>query len=449
MTDPHGTDHWRSTAGFLLASLGSAIGLGNVWRFSYVAGENGGGAFLLVYLCMVVLIGIPLLLAEFSIGRGARKESASAFHVLTPRSPWRHLGMLGVIVACLILAYYAVIAGWVFKYAAVYLSGTTHVLAEQGHAAAFAGHIASGAEALAWQTAGLVLTMVIVAKGVQRGIERISLALMPTMAVLLLFLAIHSASLPGFQRGLAFLFSPDWSVLRDPRVYLAATGQAFFSIGLAMGVMVTYGSYLKQSRHLPRSATMIALGDTLFAVIAGLVIFPAVFSFGLDPAYGTGLAFVALPHVFEQMQAGPYVGAGFFALLSIAAMTSMVSLLEVPVAYGMQRIGLSRLRATLAAGAFILLLGVPASLGFGLWSGITPLGERSILDTMDFVTADLLLPVNGLLLALFLGWVWSRADSLRASQIRSPWLGRFWHISLRYLAPVLVAVVLMAGLSRA
>jgi NSS family neurotransmitter:Na+ symporter len=449
MNAPQAQDHWRSTAGFLLASLGSAVGLGNVWRFSYVAGENGGGAFLLVYLCMVLLIGIPLLLAEFSIGRGAQRESASAFHVLSPRSPWRHLGLLGVVVACLILAYYAVIAGWVFKYAALYLTGTTQLLSGPGHAAAFSGHVASGAEALAWQAAGLALTMVIVARGVQRGIERISLALMPTMAVLLLFLALHSASLPGFQRGFDFLFSPDWSVLRDPRVYLAATGQAFFSIGLAMGVMVTYGSYLQQSQHLPRSAATIALGDTLFAVIAGLVIFPAVFSFGLDPAYGTGLAFVALPSVFEQMQGGRLLGAAFFGLLSIAALTSMVSLLEVAVAYGMQRFGLSRLRATLAIGFALLALGVPASLGFGLWAGVTPLGERSILDSMDFLTADLLLPVNGLLLALFLGWVWPRAESLRASQIRSPWFGRFWHFSLRYLAPALVAVVLVAGLARA
>lgn len=449
MSTPRHRDQWGSGAGFLLASLGSAIGLGNVWRFSYVAGENGGGAFLLVYLCMVLLIGIPLLLAEFSIGRAAGRESASAFQVLAPGSPWRHLGLLGVVVACLILAYYAVIAGWVFRYAALYVSGSLHTLSGPGHAAAFAAHVASGAGALAWQAAGLALTMVIVARGVQRGIERVSLALMPTLAVLLLFLALHSITLPGFERGLHFLFSPDWSVLRDPRVYLAATGQAFFSIGLAMGVMVTYGSYLQQSRHLPRSAMWIALGDTLFAVIAGLVIFPAVFSFGLDPAHGTGLAFVALPQVFEQMQGGRYIGAAFFTLLSIAALTSMVSLLEVPVACAMQGLGLSRLRATLAIGIVLLLLGVPASLGFGPWAGITPLGERSILDSMDFLSADLLLPVNGLLLALFLGWVWPRADSLRASQIHSPGFGRFWRFSLRYLAPVLVAVVLIAGLVRA
>lgn len=446
-TPPH--DHWHSSAGFLLASLGSAIGLGNVWRFSYVAGENGGGAFLLVYLALVLLVGVPLLLAEFAIGRGAQRESSLAFQALTPRSPWRHLGLLGVVVASLVLAYYAVIAGWVFKYAALYFSGHMRDLAAPGHAAAFSGHVASGAEALAWQAAGLVLTMVVVARGVQRGIERLSLALMPAMALLLLVLAVHSASLPGFQRGLAFLFSPDWSVLRDPRVYLAAIGQAFFSIGLAMGVMVTYGSYLQRSRHLPRSAATIALGDTLFAVIAGLVIFPAVFSFGLDPAYGTGLAFVALPQVFEQMRGGPYVGAAFFALLSIAALTSMVSLLEVPVAWCTQRLGLSRTRATLAVGSGILLLGVPASLGFSFWADVTPLGERSILDSMDFVAADLLLPLNGLLLALFLGWVWPRADSLRASQIGPSWLGRCWQFSLRYLAPVLVTVVLLAGLTQA
>jgi NSS family neurotransmitter:Na+ symporter len=427
-------DHWGSGSGFLLATLGSAIGLGNVWRFSYVAGENGGGAFLLVYLAMVCLVGMPLLLGEFAIGRHTQRESAAAIAKLAPAPPWRSLGLLGVIIAGLILAYYAVITGWVMKYLSLHLLGTTQEFVAAGYTAAFERFIADPVEPIAWQFAVMGLTVTIVASGVERGIESVSKLLVPALGLLLLALAVHGTTLPGFQKGVGFLFNPDWAVLGRPKVYLAALGQALFSMGLAMGVMVTYGSYLMPARRLPGAVVAVAIGDTLFSVTAGLIIFPAVFSFGLNPAQGPALAFVVLPEVFSQMAGGAWIGASFFILLTIAALTSAVSLLEVTVAFAIQRFGWSRPLATLGLGSLIFLLGIPASLA-----------GRGVLDLMDFVAADILLPLNGLLLALFVGWIWKRGDALAASDLKETRLGRVWHFGLRYVVPLLMAGVLVCS----
>ncbi len=441
-------EQWRSHGGFLLAALGSAVGLGNVWRFSYVAGEHGGGAFLLVYLLVVLLVGVPLLLGEFALGRRMQSESATAVARLLPSSRWRHAGLIGVIAAGLILAYYAVIAGWVLRYAALYLTGQSQPLATAGFAQSFASHVAHPSQPLLWQLLGLALTALIIARGVERGIERASIALMPLLALLLLGLAAHSATLPGFGQGLRFLLQPDWTALSQPRVYLAALGQAFFSIGLAMGVMVTFGSYQPAHRPLPGAALTIALGDTLFALTAGLVIFPAVFSFGRDPAQGPGLAFVVLPELFAQMPAGALLGAAFFLLLSIAALTSMVSLLEVVVAYALQRWGWSRPQAAWRLAGLLFALGVPASLGMGPWGEVSLWGGRGILDAMDFIAVDLLLPANGILLAVLLGWVWPRHEALQAADLHGRPLGAIWHGCLRYLVPVLVLAVLAGSGTR-
>ena len=438
--------HWASNSGFLLATLGSAVGLGNVWRFSYVAGENGGGAFLLVYLVMVILVGMPLLLGEFALGRSTQRESAAAFDALAPGQPWRHLGLLGVVVAGVILAYYAVIAGWVVKYLALNLMGRAHEFAAPDYATGFGAFIARPLEPILWQAAVLAVAMAVVAAGVERGIEALSKLLMPVLALLLLALALHSITLPGFGRGVAFLLEPDWTALSRPGVYLAALGQAFFSIGLAMGVMVTYGSYASPQRRLPGAALTIAMGDTLFAIAAGLIIFPAVFSYGLDPAQGPVLAFVVLPEVFAQMRGGTWIGTAFFALLSIAALTSAVSLLEVTVAFVIRRRGWSRVRASLTLGSVIFALGIPASLGFGFWSELRDPAGRSILDAMDYLAANVLLPLNGVLIAVFLGWVWQRNDAMRACDLDQSRLGRLWYASLRYLVPILVAVVFVRGL---
>lgn len=438
-------ESWASHHGFLLAALGASVGLGNVWRFSYVAGENGGGAFLLVYLLMVLLIGVPLLLGELALGRASQRESAAALRTLAPTTRWKHVGVLGVIAASVILAYYAVIAGWVMRYMVLYVGSTTHQLGTEGYANAFNAYVQQALQPLGWQLLCVVLAMLVIAKGVQRGIEQVSLLLMPALAVLLLGLAVYGATLSGFGQAAAFLFSPDWSALLRPEVYLAALGQAFFSIGLAMGVMITYGSYLPLTQNLPRAALTIALGDTLFAMTAGLMIFPAVFSYGLDPAQGPGLAFVVLPEVFAQMPGGALVGAAFFLLLSIAALTSMVALLEVPVAWAMQRLGWSRLRACLSLGALLYLLGMPASLGFGVWRDVQTAGGQGILDSMDFVAVELLLPLSGLLLALFIGWVWAADAAHQASGLHHSRLGQLWRGLLRYLVPVLMVLVLLGS----
>jgi NSS family neurotransmitter:Na+ symporter len=440
-------ENWGSRAGFVLATLGSAVGVGNVWRFSYVAGENGGGAFLVVYLAVVSCVGLPLLIAEFAVGRGARRECGAAFAALVPRSRWRHLGSLGVTVACIVLAYYAVITGWVLKYLALYLGGAMAAQPPGGFGQVFAEHVARPFEPLAWQAGALAITAAIVAAGVRGGIERVVVLLMPALALLLLGLAAYSATLPGFGQGAAFLFRPDWDALSRPGLYLAALGQAFFSIGLAAGVMVTYGSYVPAGQRLPRAALAVVIGDTLFAVAAGLVIFPAVFGAGLDPAQGPALAFVVLPEVFARMPGGPLVGIAFFVLLAIAALTSLVSLLEVAVAFAMQRLGWSRRRASLALGALFFALGAPASLGFGPWSGLTGPHGRDVLSTMDFFAADLLMPLNGLLIAVFVGWVWSHAAARDGAGFERPALARAWRFLLRWTVPLLVGVVLARGVA--
>ncbi len=425
----------------MLATLGAAVGLGNVWRFSYVAGENGGAAFLLVYVLFVVVVGLPLLLAEFGIGRSTRSESAAAFERLAPRSAWRAPGLLGVAVAFLVLSYYAVIAGWALKYLAMYAAGTAHAPQEaDGFEARFERFIADPIEPLAWQFAVMAATVAIVWAGVERGIEAANRWLVPALALILLALAAHGLSLEGAARGLAFLFRPDWSALARAEVYLAAMGQAFFSIGLAMGVLVTYASYLPREQPLPAAALAVAAGDTLFAVVAGVVIFPAVFTYGVDPAQGPVLAFVTLPQIFSHMPGGAWVGLGFFLLLVIAALTSAVSLLEVPVAWAMRRFGLRRAGAAAGIGSAIFALGVPASLGYGPWAEVRA-GGMAILDAMDFFASNILLPVNGILIALFAGWRWREA--LAGCGLGEGPLGAAWRASLRFLVPVLVLVVLL------
>jgi len=419
VTTPHAPptarEHWRSGLGFVLATLGSAVGIGNVWRFSYVAGEHGGGAFLLVYVVFVAAIGLPLLLAEFALGRSAQRGPEASFATLAPHGPWRHAGWPGVAVAALILAYYAVVSGWTLKFFVAYLIGEVPAAAPAGAAHRFETFLAA-AEPIAWQATVMAACVAIVAAGVQRGIEATTTWLMPLLAVVVIVMAGYALSMPGARQGLAFVFAPDWASLTQPGVYLAAMGQVFFSLGLACGVMVTYGGYLPHGRALLRPAVAIAAGDTAFAVVAGVMIFPAVFSFGLDPAAGPALAFITMPQVFAQMPFGRGFAAAFFGLLAVAALTSAISLLEVVVAAMRDRLGWSRRRATLAAGGAIFVLGLPAALSFGVLGGVRVAGMH-LLDAMDFVASNVLMPLNGVLVAVFVGWVWSAREARHASTL--------------------------------
>lgn len=444
-TDTVALEQWRSQTGFVLAALGAAVGLGNVWRFSYVAGENGGGAFILVYVALVLLVGYPLLLAEFAIGRSAQSESASAYATLAPGSRWRGIGVLGVLAALAILFYYPVVAGWALKYLALFAFDPAEAMRPGVASSRFQSFIAGPLQPLLWMGAVLAMTVAIVWMGIERGIERASAVLMPALAVILLLLAGYGLSLDGAGKALEFLFRPDWEALARPRLYLAALGQAFFSIGLAMGVMVTYASYLPRDRALPGAALAVVAGDTLFAIVAGLVVFPAVFTFGGDPAQGPVLAFVTLPQVFVHMPGGAIFALGFFALLVIAAVTSLVSLLEVPVAWLMRRWRWRRGQASITVGAIAFVAGMPASLGHGLWRDVRIAG-LPILEAMDHVASNLLLPVGGILIALFVGWSWQRGEALAGSGLRPAALAVAWRLALRYAVPAMLALVLVAGI---
>lgn len=419
---------WSSRAGFLLATLGCAVGVGNIWRFAYVAGENGGAAFLLVYIACVALLGIPVMLAEFSLGSRARADVLAAFGV---RGPWRVAGALALSAAFLILSYYAVVAGWAAKYLADYARGALGGPAPEDFALRFSAFV-SGAQPIAWLAVFLGTSAALVAAGVQRGIERASRWLMPLLGAIVLLLAGYGLSLRGAAGGLAFLLAPDWAALARPQLYVAAVGQAFFSLGVGMGVLLTYASYAGHER-LGSAAVAIAAGDTLFALAAGVAIFPAVFAFGLDPAQGPALAFVTLPQLFALMPGGAWFGLAFFLLLTGAALTSAVSLLEVPVAWLMRRFSLSRLAATLWTACAAFAAGMPSAL------------SQAVLESIDHLTAELLLPLAAIALLAYAGWGLPRAVALASTRLRSPGLARAWLLAVRYLAPAALAALLAAS----
>jgi len=434
-------EQWASRTGFLLASIGSAAGLGNIWRFSYVAGENGGAAFLIIYLCCVLLIGLPIVIAELSIGRHAQGDAVLAFR-LGPRQPWFLAGGLAVAGCFFILGFYGVIAGWSLKYFSSALTGqlwhTDH------YANYFNTFIARPIEPIAWQAVVMTITVVVVAGGIRKGIEATNRYLIPVLAIIVALLAGYSLTLDGATRGLAFLFAPDWRAFTNPAVYVAAIGQAFFSLGIGMAIFITYGSYLTKGHTIPGAATTIVIGDSLLALLAGLAIFPAVFSFGLDPAEGPELAFITLPALFSLMPGGEWIAVLFFGLLVGAAITSMLSILEVPVTYFIRRTGWSRPTVTVVLGIGIFSVGVPASLGYGVLDTVT-LQAKNILELYDYAIANYLLPIGGIATALFTGWGWGKARALGESDFHASTVGKWWLFCLRFIAPVFIAAAFLTS----
>jgi NSS family neurotransmitter:Na+ symporter len=435
-------EQWGSRLGFILATIGAAVGLGNIWRFSYVAGENGGGAFLLVYMVFVVLIGLPLVIAELTLGRRSQGDVVTSFAHATTGRVWRNLGWMGVAVSVLILSYYAVIAGWALKYFFGAVTGSLWEEASPNYGNYFRVFISNPYEPALWQALMLGGSMLVVAGGVQAGIERLNRWLMPVLGVLVIALAAYSISLPGSGAGIRFLLMPDWSAFGQPSMYLAALGQAFFSLGIGMAVFVTYGSYVPKTMRLPSSAAAIAVGDTVFAIAAGLAIFPAVFALGLDPAAGPELAFITLPQLFLRMPGGMAIGTIFFFLLSAAALTSMISLLETPVSVAEHRFKYRRRTAALAIGVAIFVIGLPSSLGFGPLADVTILG-RNILDAVDAGVSNLLLPISGLIVALTVGWKIERSVALNDADFARRRFAMAWIWLLRTLIPATVLLILI------
>jgi len=482
-------EHWGSQLTFVLAAAGSAVGLGNIWKFPYLVGKNGGGAFLFLYIICLIVIGLPLMLGELLIGRAAQKSPVSAFKELAPGKKWYIVGFLGVLAGFLILSFYSVVAGWSLEFLYQTVTGNLWNLGvvegasstlEQAAAStstastslsperikaisAFFGDFVSDYHwPLIWHFVFMSICIAVVAAGVKDGIEFWSKLLMPLLFGLVILLIVRVYFLEGSGAGYKFLFSIDWSKIWSAEVVLAALGQAFFSLSLGMGAMITYGSYLSEKESLPKSAFFVMMADSAVAILAGLAIFPAVFAFGLEPTAGPGLVFSTLPVVFVEMTGGRIFGTLFFASLLIAALTSAISLLEVVVAYFIDEFNAPRLKTTVIVAIVIAIMGIPSALCFVAPSESCPMGMKemtipcqgaslSFFDFVEHIASNFCLPLGGLLICIFIGWFWGKENVYKnvtdgALWFKDPLIGRFsladiWFFLIKYVSPVIVAIV--------
>jgi NSS family neurotransmitter:Na+ symporter len=448
-------EHWSSRLTFLLAAIGFAVGLGNIWKFPYVAGQNGGSAFVIIYLVVVFCIGAPLVAAELMIGRrGGMSPVPSLRKVAAEAGASRHWGLVGVIALLatfMILTFYTVVAGWAADYLFRALIGAFRGITAGQSTEMFNGLLASPWRLAFWQIVIVAVTVFISSRGITRGIERASLILMPMLFAILVLLAIYGMTTGGFTEAARFMLEPDFSEV-GPDTVLVAIGQAFFSVGVAMGGMMTYGAYLPKDIHVMRSSLIIVSADTLVALVAGLAIFPIVFGFGLSPAEGTGLVFLTLPIAFGTMPFGGIIAVLFFVLLVAAALTSTLANLEPLVSWAEERKGVSRQRATVVAGILILAVGSGSVLSFNHWSDFHPLGfiavfeNMTIYDATDYIASNVLLPLGGMLTAVFAGWFMTRDAARDELGIRRLAVFRIWRFLIRYVAPVAIGLMLVAVL---
>lgn len=440
-------DSFTSNIGVIAAAAGSAIGLGNIWRFPYVLGENGGGAFLFIYLAFVLGIGIPVMLSEFTIGRRAQRNPVGAFKKLAPKRPWFLIGIMGVAAAFMILSFYAAVAGWTLEY--IYqsvtnsFSGKTPVQLED----MFDDFRTGSWRPVIWFLVFMIFTAGIVISGVQKGIEKYTKILMPVLLLILIILSIRAVTLPGAGAGLAFLFKPDFSKITASTV-LEALGQAFFSLSIGMGTLITYGSYIQRKDNLTTTAISVSLADTFIAVLAGIAIFPAVFAFGIDPAAEEGLVFITLPNIFQQMAGGYFFSLLFFILLAVAALTSTISVLEVVVAYFSEELNISRKKATLIASLSISVLGIFAAASWGWFDSFTVAGNN-FFGILNFTSANILLPIGGFFIVIFVGWFFGRKkvrdEISNQGSLKARLLGVFLFL-VRFIAPIAIALVFLNGI---
>ncbi|WP_243644437.1 sodium-dependent transporter [Paenibacillus pinisoli] len=431
-----------SSTGFIMSAVGSAVGLGNMWKFPYVTGQYGGAAFFLLFMVCLVLVGLPILLAELAVGRGGRGNASSSLTKLSGSKSWGALGFLSVAGSFFIMSFYGIVAGWTLHYAV--LSFTGELFSTQDYAGLF-GRFMNSWLPIGWQLVVMLVTALVLIRGVSEGIERFNKVLIPSLVVLLLLLAVQALSLEGAGEGISFFLKPDFSKLTAESA-LVALGQAFFSMSLGMGTMVTYGAYVQKSQSLGKATIAVGVGNVLYALLAGLIIFPTIFVFSIEPTQGAGLVFIALPAAFSAMPLGAVFGGLFFVLLAFAAITSAVSVLEVPVAYASETFGWSRPVAVMLVGLLCFLAGVPSALSLGEDPWLS-FGGRALFDWVDFVCSNVVLPISGLVITIFAGYVWKGvADEARLSQA---WF-RIWLFMLRFVAPVLVLLVLLyyAGVIR-
>ncbi len=436
---------WSSRLAFILAATGSAVGLGNIWKFPYITGENGGGAFVIVYLLCVLLIGIPIMIAETMLGRRSQRNPIETMELLTEEAGadknWHYLGWMGVVAGLLILSYYSVIAGWASAYVLKAFTGSFFDADAAQIRQLFDEFIASPIQLIFWHSAFMLATMLIVVRGVNKGLEKAVQYLMPTLFILLFLLVAYAMTTDSYFQGLKFLFIPDFSKLTSGSV-LTAMGHAFFTLSLGMGAIMVYGSYLPKNISIAKTTLLIAGADTVVALLAGIAIFPIVFANNLQPDSGPGLIFQTLPIAFGAMTGGWLMGISFFVMLVIAALTSSISLVEPAVAWLVENKNFSRQKACLWTGLSTWLLGIGSIFSFNVWANVK-LFDRSIFQLLDYLTANLMLPIGGFSIAIFAGWIMSRQSSEQELNMPTVQSYQIWKILISYVAPSAVFFVFL------
>ena len=435
----HGT--WSSRWTFILAATGSAVGLGNIWKFPYMAGDNGGGAFVLVYLACICIIGLPIMLGEIMIGRRGRSSPANSMKSLAAEanttSAWTLLGATGALAGLLILSFYSVAAGWAMSYI---FNGFQNITAESS-SSSFNNLLSSPSSLIFWHSLFITITVFIVARGILKGLEKWINTLMPMLFLIILLLCIYAMQTGAFLEGLRYLFMPDFSKI-NPQVMLEALGQAFFTLSLGMGAIMAYGAYMPANQNIGKTAVSVAALDTGVALLAGIAIFPIVFANGLAPSEGPGLVFVTLPIAFSAMPFGILFGTLFFVLLSIAALSSSISLIEPGVAWLIESLKIKRITATVLLGFTAWFIGLFSALSFNLLSDFTIFG-KNFFDATDFLTNQIMLPLGGIFIAIFVGWVMKKEHVLDELGFQENFIFKAWYFSVRFVAPTLVGLVFL------
>ena len=438
--------HGRATLGgklsAVLVAAGSSVGLGNIWRFPYVAGDNGGGAFLVIYILCVLLLGLPIMVAEFSVGRASHRNAVGAYRALDPK--WSFLGYNGVVAAFLILGFYAVVSGWTLEYVWQTVNGSLYSTPGVDFTADFDNFSSNALRPIFWTAVFIGLTQFVIASGVEKGIERASKIMMPLLSFILVVRCIRSVTLPNAEAGLVYLFKPDFSMLTSS-VVLSAVGQAFFSLSLGMGCLITYSSYFGKNTNMLATAWQVTIINTFVAVLAGIMIFPAVFSFGIAPSAGAQLVFITLPNVFEQLPFSSLWSLIFYILLAMAALTSTISLHEVVTAYIHEEFHMTRKKAAWLVSVGVFILGVLSSLSFGLLKEFT-IGGLIFFDALDYLTAKIMLPLGGMLTCIFVG---IRVDKkILKAELTNEGTIKFRLFSIyvffmKYVSPIAIGIVFL------
>ncbi|HFD86685.1 MAG TPA: sodium-dependent transporter [Gammaproteobacteria bacterium] len=436
---------WSGRLAFIFAATGSAVGLGNIWKFPYITGENGGGAFVLVYLICIATIGIPIMMAEILMGRRGRQSPLNTMvklaHEAGASPHWKYLGILGVFAGFLILSYYSVIAGWALAYIERAASGAFTGASGEQIGQMFGALTGDWEKLLGWHTLFMVMTILVVARGVRDGLEKAVSLLMPLLFIILVLLVGYAAAQGDFARAVHFMFNPDFSKLTGHSI-LVAMGHSFFTLSLGMGAIMIYGSYLPSHVSIGQVTLVVAIADTVVALLAGLAIFPIVFSNGLEPAAGPGLIFQTLPLAFGQMPGGVVIGTLFFIMLVFAAWTSAISLIEPAVTWLVENTRLDRMAAAAISGGVAWVLGIGTVLSFNAWSEIKWFG-RTFFDNLDFVTTNIMLPLGGLLISIFAAWIMHRRHLLDELELPDGALFQLWHFLIRFFAPAAVIIIFL------